>query len=698
MADDKNRESSPSGELDPSATFVPVVTSHQRPSTRPPAQFGLAARADDSGPTQTATPAQENLAPDTSALYKRMDANERRTATFVGRAQLSRLPPIAVFGKYDLLGRLTYGGMAEIFLARERDVSGSQRFVVLKRILPHIAADKSFVSMFMDEARIASQLNHPHLCAIYAVGEEHGAVFIAMEWVYGATLSKLVRRLKKNGRKLDIPLALKIGSQVAEALESAHRAVDSHGEPLGIVHRDVSPQNIMISFDGVVKLLDFGIAKAASQSQRTEAGVIKGKYSYMSPEQCLGEPIDARSDLFALGICMFESIVGDNPFKRSTEYDTMRAIVLDAPELPAEIPSGLRPFFEKALAKRREERFQSAGEMHEEVERMLIRLSSPVSSMLLSENMNAVFADDIRLGPRLDTQVTQSVSPTAGLLVRGSSSGPSSEPSRSVPYLGEALTPVGVGQQNTVPNAALASGPPPATDRWSRWRWIFVALLLIGIGAASSIVYRLSQNETAGTIDADQHSNNSSNEETPNIENDEPQTTQVSVQITSTPSASVSIDGQAAVSLPLDVQLASGGHTLAIDLEGYEPWRQTVQVTDTPITLHADLTPVRRRVRDNEPDRATETEDQPIAMGQISLNTRPWSRVYLGARLLGTTPFGNVEVPAGTHTLRFVDRDGHEHIRQVTVEANGSIRRSFNFEDEPDTQVQGPPQQVPTNP
>ena len=341
-----------------------------------------------------------------------------------GRASLVRAKSIARFGRYDLIGRIAYGGMAEIFLAREVAEAGrAGRFVVLKRVLPHVAEDEHFVEMFVDEARLAMHLNHPNICHVYAFGEEQGSYYIAMEWVDGMPLSKLIRRARERGG-VPIPIALRVVAQVAEALDYAHRACDEAGEPLGIVHRDVSPQNVMVSYDGPVKLLDFGIAKASSHSTRTEAGVVKGKFAYMSPQQCLGEPIDARADVFALGLCLYEILTGRNPFRRQTEFDTMRAIVYeDAPPLAdaiaqreprAEVQRELEALVQRATAKKPEERFQSAAEMQIAIEQALARSGAVVTAAKVGELMHDLFANEIKAGPHLDVRLSTPPGRSAG--------------------------------------------------------------------------------------------------------------------------------------------------------------------------------------------------------------------------------------------------------------------------------------------
>ncbi len=326
----------------------------------------------------------------------------------LARPVLPALPAIAHFGRFDILGRLAIGGMAEIFLAREEGPGRGKRCVVLKRILPHVAGDPRFVEMFLHEAELAMNLTHPNLCSIYEFGERDGEYFIAMEWVRGLSITQMHKALFERGDS-GIPqqLVARIAAEVADALEFAHHARDADGRPLKLVHRDVTPDNVMVSFDGKVKLLDFGVAKAATQRQKTDAGLLKGKFAYMSPEQYHGEELDGRADVFSLGACMYEAITGMALFHRSNDFETMGVIVGDEPaqrirKLKPGVPKALDAIVAKALAKSRDERFASAGALHEALERYLVDQSLVVRAQDVSTFVTELCPDQIANGPALE--------------------------------------------------------------------------------------------------------------------------------------------------------------------------------------------------------------------------------------------------------------------------------------------------------
>jgi serine/threonine protein kinase len=319
------------------------------------------------------------------------------------------LPAIAQFGRFEILGRLALGGMAEIFLARERGPGRGTRAVVVKRILPHVADDPRFVEMFLHEAELAMGLNHPNLCSIYEFGAQENEYFIAMEWVQGVSITQMHKRLfERNESGLPPHVVARVGAEIADALHYAHHASDTDGNPLRLVHRDVTPDNIMVSFDGKVKLLDFGVAKAASQRVRTEAGMLKGKFAYMSPEQYQGLELDGRADVFSLGACMYEAVTGLALFHRSSEYETMGAIVSDDPAPRAGVyrrgvPAGLDNVIAKALEKNRDRRYSSALELQGALERFLVSEGVVLKAREVGTFVSDLCAE-VRLNPKIDAR------------------------------------------------------------------------------------------------------------------------------------------------------------------------------------------------------------------------------------------------------------------------------------------------------
>jgi serine/threonine protein kinase len=244
-------------------------------------------------------------------------------------------------GKYQLLRKLATGGMAEVFLAKTDGPMGFEKLLVIKRILPHLAEDPQFVEMFLGEAKLAAQLNHPNLVQIFDFGRAEGSYFIAMEYIDGPTVRLLLARSRDVQRAVPFPIAARIVSSASEGLAYAHDFQDlGTGQPLHLIHRDVSPDNILIGRSGAVKLVDFGIAKATGQSHQTQAGTVKGKVAYMAPEQLRGEPLDRRVDLYGLGIVLYELCTGRLPYEADSDASMVRAVLYERP-IPARRPGAL---------------------------------------------------------------------------------------------------------------------------------------------------------------------------------------------------------------------------------------------------------------------------------------------------------------------------------------------------------------------
>jgi serine/threonine-protein kinase len=305
------------------------------------------------------------------------------------------------FGKYTLLRKLAVGGMAELFLALQKSVAGFEKLLVIKRILPAMNQDRGFIEMLLHEARIAATLTHANIVQIFDVGQVDGTYYIAMEHVHGEDLRGIVRQMRKKG-VIEFPLehAIEIMLGVTAGLSYAHEKRDLDGSPLNIVHRDISPQNVVVTFSGDVKIVDFGIAKSDTKmAMETQSGKLKGKVPYMSPEQARGEPLDARSDVFAVGVMLFELTTGRRLFKGQSEFETLKLICEREYPRPSQVHPGYPPELEgivmKALSKDKTTRYQSARELQSALEDYVRRERIPVSNVALTQYMQSLFEEKL---------------------------------------------------------------------------------------------------------------------------------------------------------------------------------------------------------------------------------------------------------------------------------------------------------------
>ncbi len=304
------------------------------------------------------------------------------------------------FGRYELLARLATGGMAEIFLARHRDAApGDSSVLVIKRVLPHLAEDSRFVSMFRDEARLAARIEHDNVCRVVDMGSVGETYFIAMEYLHGMPLSRVLVRAARTDQPLDFRLVAGLLVQCCAGLHHAHELRDGDGRLLDVVHRDISPPNIFVTASGMVKLLDFGVAKAHGASEKTRTGTVKGKNAYMSPEQVLGQPMDRRSDIFSLGIVLWEALTAQRLFMREVDFETFRAItdgdVPDVRLLRADTPPELADVVNHALALRPEQRFPTALALGDAVAAAVVGIGSPAGEQEISSFIQRRFATEL---------------------------------------------------------------------------------------------------------------------------------------------------------------------------------------------------------------------------------------------------------------------------------------------------------------
>ncbi len=303
------------------------------------------------------------------------------------------------FGKYFLLERINVGGMAEVFRAKAFGVEGFERLVAVKRILPNIAEDKEFIRMFIEEAKLSVQLNHANIAQIFDLGVVDGSYYIALEHVHGRDLRGIFDRCRTVGEAMPVAQACFIVMKTCEGLDYAHNKRDQSGRELSLVHRDVSPQNVLVSFEGEVKIIDFGIAKAAGKGSKTQAGILKGKFGYMSPEQVRGLPVDRRSDVFSAGIVLYELLTGERLFVGESDFSTLEKVrnveILPPSTYNRRIPDELERIVLKALAKDTEDRYQNAIDLHDELQAFVYTAGEFYSRKDLAGWMKKTFGKEI---------------------------------------------------------------------------------------------------------------------------------------------------------------------------------------------------------------------------------------------------------------------------------------------------------------
>ena len=307
------------------------------------------------------------------------------------------MPSPQTLGRYTLVRRIAAGGMAEIWKARISGAAGFEKSVAIKRVLPHLAEDAEFVDMFVEEARLVSGLVHPNIVQVLDFGQIDENYYLAMEFVPGCNVDKLERRLDERAMKLSTPVALFIAAETCKGIGAAHGLTDAKGVSRNLVHRDVSPQNVLVSFAGDVKVGDFGIAKALNLRSRTETGLVRGKSAYMSPEQARGEPLDHRSDLFSVGILLYEMVAGRRLFDGKTTLEVMQKAAGwqgPSPEILAAAPAPLHELLAIALAPQRADRYADAVAMETAISWHLGADSAVRARQALAALVREVFADE----------------------------------------------------------------------------------------------------------------------------------------------------------------------------------------------------------------------------------------------------------------------------------------------------------------
>ncbi len=573
--------------------------------------------------------------------------------------------PTTAFGKYQVFASLGRGGMADVFLAvaRSQIGMGVSKLAVIKRLRQSLAEESGFRTMFLDEARLASRLSHPNIVHTYEVGEQDGVYFIAMEYLEGQPLNVVLKEAIGGNVSLEPEIGVRIISDALSGLAYAHDLADYDGRPLGIVHRDVSPHNIFVTYDGHTKLVDFGIAKAALSSTETEVGVLKGKIAYMSPEQATGGPIDRRADLFAMGIVLWELLAEQRLMSGENAANTLHKLMNEPiARLSTVVPSidrTLEAIVTKSLAKDPDFRFQSAAEMRDALEDWLRTKGRPLRQDEVGRIMQRLFAE-VRADVRREVRrhVTEAAgadremaSLTADLPLRsdppgalGSSVGPSpTAPSSSVSM--GLSSGAGGTQSHALPSGTLE---PSASDRHaSRALSIVIAVGFFVLTALLILVIGLRDRRHAAPSAAGASAG------------------------TAPSSLARAVDQAPEVPVAADRALEAGDKPSAPTAE---------KVARPPATGRASPTPLQKASASHHSPAqpSTSPAEEP---GFLTLNVYPWAKVSEAGRVLCvSTPCNKIVLSPGSHTLQLENPEqGVKQTTTVMIKSGVTTTRAIGF-------------------
>jgi serine/threonine-protein kinase len=562
--------------------------------------------------------------------------------------------------------------MAEIWLARQAGLKGFEKIVVIKRMVDALAANQEYIDMFLTEARLAAQLTHPNVVQIYELGEEAGSLYIVMEYLDGEDLASVRRTGQKHGLPLLDHYAVKLISMAAEGLHYAHTRTGLDGRTLGIVHRDISPQNLIVTFDGGLKVVDFGIAKAAES--QTNSGKLKGKLAYMSPEQARGEQLDSRSDVFSLGVVLFELVTRTRLLPKMNDLELLNYMASNDPfPLPSsrreDLPAGLEDIIMKALTRKKEQRFHNAREFHEALEGWLRTNGKGVSAVDLADYMRAVFARRIHERRQLiEAAINADLTPSST----------------------RQLTELAARQRGRTGSASKSqSGTGLGTHRTPKTAMIaLAALAIVVVGIGIAVVKRVATTDEPAPTPV--------RRTPPPVAVKPPPSPPVLVIETVPPGAQLYVDGQPRGTSPLTLDtLEAGSHKVEAAVEGYQVATKTISLAEPGVKVMVDLalvpvpaptpepTPVATPEPVAKPKPIAAKKPAPVkeaAQGKLTLKTTPWSSVYLGKKKLGDTPLVGVALPAGKHVLRLVNPEAKlENSIEVEILANETTVKKLAF-------------------
>ena len=580
------------------------------------------------------------------------------------------LAPVASehFDDYVLVGKLGHGGMAEVFLALSHGPSGFRKLLVLKRLHGHLKDDPTLVGMFLDEARLAARLSHPHVVQTNKVGSFRGHHFLAMEFLDGQALNRILKHATETGAPLPVTLGARVLSDALDGLHYAHEAMDFDGTPLGIVHRDVSPHNLFVTYEGQVKVLDFGIAKATTQESNTRTGTIKGKFAYIAPEQARGEQVDARADVWSMGVTMWEVLAGRRLFRRGSEVAVLQATLSEPipflTEVVPTIPRELAEICDRALQRDPTGRYPNALAMKHDIDEWIAAASKTSSRMTLGAYMKETFAPE-RQAQR--AAIRECVGQIEGATGRHSTisalqsleTGSFGALTSQEVHLG---TPSGAVRSPLVVAPAVEPGTSTASREAQQRNvamGVAVLALLVLVGVVAFVVGSAGQPPVVVTMPLPA---GPAPEFPLPVRVEDPSPTVATADIEPVPSSTPVISAMSDADELVEEPTRSGGRRrrAARDAELPEP-----AAVPTPEPPPADPMP---------------PAPAPAVPGRLHLDCTPYAVVTFEGRRLGVTPI-DVELPAGTHTLTLRNPEaGLQTTYRVTVRSGETTTRTVALE------------------
>lgn len=586
--------------------------------------------------------------------------------------------PVAIerFDEYVLVGKLGHGGMAEVFLALAQGPSGFRKLLVIKRLHGHMRDDPALVEMFLHEAKLAARLNHPNVVQTNKVGSFEGHHFLAMEYLDGQPLNRVLKRTRDEAGALRAPLAARVVSDALDGLHYAHEASDFDGSPLRIVHRDISPHNVFVTYEGQVKLLDFGIAKAATQESNTRTGLIKGKFAYIAPEQARGDVVDRRADIWSMGITLWECLAGRRLFRGSSEVAVLHATLHDPIPRLAEVVSGvpdeLSRIVDRALQRDPDRRYPTALAFKEDLDEWLATQSKASSRTTLSASMKAVFSDTIE---------AQRAS-LRGCLAQVESATVSFAGLSTIAPLPRDGTPVTISGKVLKAQPAV---PPPveSAPRDQRWKLAAIGGAVV-IGLLLAVLVPMAMGGAGAPAAAGEPAGGDAPALQPRGGADPAVSAPPPVASPGTRAGTPPVEPALPPAAgPIEVRRAAepeiAGEDRGEARQGrparHGPTRRPPPAAEPPAAVAAITPP-----EPPPPEPPPPVAPQP-ALGRLSLETTPWAIVFLGTRRLGITPLDEVELPAGSHTLTLRNPErGIETTYRVTVAAGAVTSRRIALE------------------